>query len=40
LIVSGFLTSPYDHSRILSGDAIAMRIALNASGSLGFSNRL
>jgi hypothetical protein len=40
LIVSGFFTSPCDHSRILSGDAIEIRIALNASGSFGFSNRL
>ena len=39
-MVSGFLTSPYDHSRIFSGDASEIRIALNASGSLGFSNRL
>jgi hypothetical protein len=38
LIVSGFFTSPCDHSRILSGDAIAMRIESNASGSFGFSN--
>src|ERR1700722_9299369 len=36
-IVSGFLTSPCDHERIISGDAIEMRIALNASGFLGFS---
>src|SRR5690606_42129836 len=39
-MVSGFLTSPWDHSRILSGEAIEIRIALNASGSFGFSNRL
>src|SRR5271169_5600960 len=36
-MVSGFLTSPCDHERIISGDAIEMRIALNASGFLGFS---
>src|SRR5690606_25705307 len=39
-MVSGFLTSPWDHSRILSGEAIEIRIALKASGSFGFSNRL
>src|ERR1700685_4039562 len=36
-MVSGFLTSPCDHDRIISGDAIEMRMALNASGFLGFS---
>ena len=36
-MVSGFLTSPCDHERIISGDAIEMRIALNANGFLGFS---
>src|SRR5208282_6158214 len=36
-MVSGFLTSPCDHERIISGDAIEIRIALNASGFLGFS---
>src|SRR5437868_867533 len=39
-MVSGFLTSPWDHSRIFSGDASEMRIALNDSGSLGFSKKL
>src|SRR6202050_1540182 len=38
-MVSGFLTSPCDHDRIISGDAIEIRIALNAIGFLGFSNR-
>jgi hypothetical protein len=40
LIVSGFLTSPCDHSRIFSGEASEMRMALNESGSLGFSKKL
>jgi hypothetical protein len=40
LIVSGFLTSPCDHSRIFSGDASEMRIAENDSGSFGFSKKL
>src|SRR5258708_1401909 len=39
-MVSGFLTSPCDHSRIFSGDAKEIRIALNESGSLGFSKKL
>src|SRR3984957_4920704 len=39
-MVSGFFTSPCDHSRIFSGDASEMRIALNESGSLGFSKKL
>src|SRR5216110_986992 len=39
-MVSGFLTSPCDHSRIFSGDASEIRIALNESGSLGFSKKL
>jgi hypothetical protein len=39
-MVSGFFTSPCDHSRIFSGDAIEMRIELKAKGSLGFSNKL
>src|SRR5271165_4382836 len=39
-MVSGFLTSPCDHSRIFSGDASEMRIALKESGSLGFSKKL
>ena len=39
-MVSGLRTSPNDHSRIFSGEAIEMRSALNASGSFGFSNRL
>src|ERR1700730_9304548 len=37
---SGFLTSPCDHSRIFSGDASEIRIALKDSGSLGFSKKL
>src|ERR1700744_2295591 len=37
---SGFLTSPCDHSRIFSGLASEIRIALNDSGSLGFSKKL
>jgi hypothetical protein len=40
LIVSGFLTSPCDHSRIFSGEASMMRIALKERGSLGFSKKL
>src|SRR5687767_686274 len=39
-MVSGFLTSPCDHSRIFSGLAREMRIAENESGSLGFSKKL
>src|SRR5260370_36118802 len=39
-MVSGFLTSPWDHSRIFSGDASEMRIALKDNGSLGFSKKL
>src|SRR6266480_7032039 len=39
-MVSGFLTSPCDHSRIFSGDAREIRIALKESGSLGFSKKL
>src|SRR6266545_6087438 len=39
-MVSGFFTSPCDHSRIFSGLASEMRIALNDSGSLGFSKKL
>src|SRR5438132_12020879 len=39
-MVSGFFTSPCDHWRIFSGDASEMRIALNESGSLGFSKKL
>src|SRR5512145_765293 len=39
-MVSGFFTSPCDHSRIFSGLASEMRIALNESGSLGFSKKL
>src|SRR5215467_1588210 len=39
-MVSGFFTSPCDHSRIFSGDASEMRIALNESGSFGFSKKL
>jgi hypothetical protein len=39
-MVSGFLTSPCDHSRIFSGLASEMRIALKERGSLGFSKKL
>src|SRR5262249_35560159 len=39
-MVSGFFTSPCDHSRIFSGLASEMRIALNESGSFGFSKKL
>src|SRR5581483_12445969 len=39
-MVSGFFTSPCDHSRIFSGDARLMRIAENESGSFGFSKKL
>src|SRR5262249_19534165 len=39
-MVSGFFTSPWDHSRILSGDARLIRMALNESGSFGFSKKL
>src|SRR4051812_47087430 len=39
-IVSGFFTSPCDHCRIFSGLAREIRIALNESGSLGFSKKL
>src|SRR4029077_16347714 len=39
-MVSGFLTSPCDHSRIFSGDASEMRIAEKDSGSFGFSKKL
>src|SRR5262245_43205088 len=39
-MVSGFLTSPCDHSRILSGEAKEIRIAEKRSGSLGFSKKL
>src|SRR5262249_14399414 len=39
-MVSGFLTSPCDHSRIFSGLAREIRIAENESGSLGFSKKL
>jgi hypothetical protein len=31
LIVSGFLTSPNDHDRIISGEASAMRIESKSS---------
>jgi hypothetical protein len=34
LIVSGFLTSPNDHERILSGDAMPILIASNCSSCL------
>jgi hypothetical protein len=36
-MVSGFFTSPCDHSRIFSGEASEILIAENESGSLGFS---
>jgi len=39
-MVSGFFTSPWDHSRIFSGLASEMRIAENESGSLGYSKKL
>ena len=39
-MVSGFFTSPCDHSRIFSGEASEIRIAENDSGSLGFSKKL
>src|SRR5262245_40745310 len=39
-MVSGFLTSPCDHDRILSGDASEIRMALKLRGFFGFSNRL
>src|SRR6185503_15859075 len=39
-MVSGFFTSPCDHSRILSGLASEIRIAENDSGSFGFSKKL
>src|SRR3954471_19186624 len=39
-MVSGFFTSPCDHSRIFSGDASEIRIAENDSGSFGFSKKL
>src|SRR5229473_2778248 len=39
-MVSGFFTSPCDHCRIFSGLASEMRIALNESGSFGFSKKL
>jgi hypothetical protein len=39
-MVSGFLTSPWDHSRIFSGEAREILIAENESGSFGFSKKL
>src|SRR6266404_8763731 len=39
-MVSGFLTSPCDHSRIFSGDASDIRMAEKDSGSFGFSKKL
>jgi ribosomal protein S7 len=39
LIVSGFFTSPLDHSRIFSGLANEMRMAEKESGSFGFSKK-
>src|SRR3954454_3658626 len=38
-MVSGFFTSPWDHSRIFSGLASEMRIAEKDSGSFGFSKK-
>src|SRR4051812_18971066 len=38
-MVSGFFTSPCDHSRIFSGLASEIRIAEKLSGSLGFSKK-
>jgi hypothetical protein len=40
LIVSGFFTSPYDHDRIFSGEAIRIRIESNETESRGFSNNV
>jgi hypothetical protein len=39
-MVSGFFTSPYDHDRIFSGDAIRIRIESNDTASRGFSNNV
>src|SRR3954463_1421298 len=39
-MVSGFFTSPCDHSRIFSGEANEIRIAEKDSGSFGFSKKL
>lgn len=39
-MVSGFLTSPYDHDRIFSGDAMRIRIESNDTESRGFSNNV
>src|SRR6185503_21137466 len=38
-MVSGFLTSPCDHSRIFSGLASEIRMAEKVSGSFGFSKK-
>jgi len=38
-MVSGFLTSPFDHYRIFSGLASEIRIAEKESGSFGFSKK-
>jgi hypothetical protein len=38
-MVSGFFTSPYDQSRIISGDARETLTASNESGSLGLSKK-
>src|ERR1700712_1353466 len=38
-MVSGFFTSPWDHSRIFSGLASEMRMAEKDSGSFGFSKK-
>src|SRR5262249_46207271 len=40
LIVSGFLTSPYDQDRIFSGEAMRIRIESNDTESRGFSNNV
>jgi hypothetical protein len=39
-MVSGFFTSPKDHSRIISGEASEIRTASKESGSLGLSKKL
>jgi hypothetical protein len=40
LIVSGFFTSPCDHSMICSGLAREIRMAEKLNGSFGFSKKL
>src|SRR5687768_14394484 len=39
-MVSGFLTSPYDHSRIFSGEASEIRMPVKLRGSFGLSKKL